>query len=155
MKQLKVDAIKNGTVIDHIKPGKAYQVLKILNIRTEDEVMLGMNLLSNKTGTKKDILKIENKTFDTDQINCLALVSPSATISTIKDYEVVEKQLVHAPKQVDRIIKCANSSCITNVENLQTNFKIYTKKDITRAQCYYCEKTIKIDEIRFNLNGDA
>jgi len=30
MKELKVDAIKNGTVIDHIKAGKGLEVAKIL-----------------------------------------------------------------------------------------------------------------------------
>lgn len=153
MKELKVDPIKNGTVIDHIKPGKAYQVLKILNINTQDEVMLGMNLQSNKTKQKKDILKIENITFGPDEINCISLIAPNATISTIKNYDVVKKHQVQTPQVIDRILKCANPNCITNQENLQSSFEIYTKKNITRAQCYYCEKTTKIDEVRFSMNN--
>ncbi|MCQ2964980.1 MAG: aspartate carbamoyltransferase regulatory subunit, partial [archaeon] len=34
--KLKVIAIKNGTVIDHIAPNKALQVLKILNLPEKD-----------------------------------------------------------------------------------------------------------------------
>ena len=41
MKQLRVDAIKDGTVIDHIPGGRAIQVLKILNGNGKDTVSIG------------------------------------------------------------------------------------------------------------------
>jgi aspartate carbamoyltransferase regulatory subunit len=61
--KLKVDPIKQGTVIDHITAGKALQVADILNIgNSESEIMIGVNLTSKKMG-KKDIIKIETESF--------------------------------------------------------------------------------------------
>jgi len=58
MKQLKVDAIKNGTVIDHIPAGKALNVYEILSPKTKKVTTIGMNLTS-KTHGRKDLIKIE------------------------------------------------------------------------------------------------
>ena len=60
MKMIKVNAIKNGTVIDHIAAGKALKVIDILTLTGNNAVMIGMNLVSNRIG-KKDIVKIENR----------------------------------------------------------------------------------------------
>jgi len=60
VKTIKVNAIKNGTVIDHIAAGKILKVIDILNLTGDNSVMIGMNLSSNKIG-KKDIIKIENR----------------------------------------------------------------------------------------------
>ena len=43
IKQIKVNAIKNGTVIDHITAGRVQKVLEILNLDAPETVMIGMN----------------------------------------------------------------------------------------------------------------
>ncbi|MHA1596850.1 MAG: aspartate carbamoyltransferase regulatory subunit, partial [Candidatus Asgardarchaeia archaeon] len=51
---LKVSKIKDGTVIDHITPGKALAVLKLLGIEGSEGnvVSVVMNVASKKMGKK-------------------------------------------------------------------------------------------------------
>ena len=73
-KELKVSAIENGTVIDHIPSQSVYQVLRILNLTEyNDQLLIGTNLESRKMG-KKGIIKVSNKFFKSDEINKIALV---------------------------------------------------------------------------------
>ena len=62
---MKVSKIRNGIVIDHIKPGSALKVLKILGIDKDygDTVTVMMNAESGKY-VRKDIVKIENRELD-------------------------------------------------------------------------------------------
>ena len=64
-KELKVSAIRNGTVIDHIPSDKSFQVLNILNLDGDKhQIYFGTNLDSKKYG-KKGIIKIGDKYFKT------------------------------------------------------------------------------------------
>jgi len=143
VKELIVSAIENGTVIDHIPSNSVFQVIKILNLKNfENEILFGTNLQSKKYGTK-GIIKVKDKYFESDDINKIALVAPSATLILIKDYQVIEKSNVEIPEFIDDIVKCFNPNCITNVENVATKFKVVSKDDVI-LQCHYCEKnTIK------------
>ena len=89
MKELKVTPIKDGTVIDHITPGRALKVLRILKIpeSTSSVVSVAMNV-SGKMG-KKDIVKVENRELDPKELDKIALIAPKATINIIRDYEVI------------------------------------------------------------------
>ena len=60
--ELKIKAIENGTVIDHISANKSLHILKILGLpdRETQNVTIAMNVTSNEIG-RKDILKIENR----------------------------------------------------------------------------------------------
>ena len=54
----KVFAIKEGTVIDHIKAGKALQIIELLKLDSNNKIVtLGMNFPS-KALKKKDIIKV-------------------------------------------------------------------------------------------------
>ena len=68
MKELKVQPIKDGTVIDHITPGNALKVLKILGIEGKEGsiISIAMNVVGKRG--KKDIVKIENKNINVRQI---------------------------------------------------------------------------------------
>jgi aspartate carbamoyltransferase regulatory subunit len=138
-KELQVSAIENGTVIDHITSGSVMQVVKILNLETmEDPIYIGANLESQKYG-KKGIIKVNNKFFKPEEINKIALVSPTATIIEIHDFEVTSKSNVEVPEQIRGIVKCFNPNCITNVENVITKFDVIDKTDV-KVKCIYCEK---------------
>ena len=147
-KELKVSAIENGTVIDHI-PGKVlFQVVKILNLdEVADQVTFGINLDSQKMG-KKGIIKVSNKFFRPDEINKIALVAPTATLIIIRDFKVVEKKKVDIPDTVEKIVKCFNPNCITNHEAITTRFLVINKIDL-KLQCHYCEKITARDTISF------
>lgn len=60
--ELKIKAIENGTVIDHITANKSLHILKILGLpdNATQNVTIAMNVTSKENG-RKDILKIENR----------------------------------------------------------------------------------------------
>ncbi len=148
--QLKVDPIKNGTVIDHITAGKALEVAEILNISdTDSEIMIGVNLGSRKMG-KKDIIKIENRELSKEEAGSIALISPTATLIIIENYKVIRKFGIHIPEEIHQHIICPNSKCITNNENVKTRFFLAGKNPV-EVRCAYCEKKYFIDEVKFSF----
>ncbi|HHN48730.1 MAG TPA: aspartate carbamoyltransferase regulatory subunit [Bacteroidales bacterium] len=147
-KELKVSAIENGTVIDHIPSRSLFQVVRILNLeKYESQILVGMNLDSRKYG-RKGILKISNKFFRNDEINKIALAAPTATMIVIRDFQVVEKRAVEIPDEVIKIVKCFNPNCITNHEKITTRFNVINKEEL-RLQCHYCEKITAKDNMVF------
>ena len=129
-KELVVSAIENGTVIDHIPTDVVYQVIRILGLEQyNDEVLIGNYLQSGKFG-RKGIVKIKNKFFDKNEINKIALVAPMASIITIRNYEVVEKIQAEIPDHINHIIKCMNPKCITNFEQIETQFDVVDKENL-------------------------
>jgi aspartate carbamoyltransferase regulatory subunit len=148
--QLKVDPIRNGTVIDHISAGKALQVADILNLKTPKNLMMvGVNLSSKKMG-KKDIIKIENRVLSKDEVNGIALVSPNATLIIIENYKVVNKTKICIPKQIKKHIICPNPNCVTNIEKVVTKFELAGKNPVA-LRCRYCEKKYNIDNLKFRF----
>ena len=149
-KELIVSAIENGTVIDHIPANKVFEVIKILDLENCDSpVYFGTNLESKKYG-KKDIIKISDKFFKAEDINKIALVAPTATLIEIKDFDVVRKQMVQTPNNIEGIVKCFNPKCVTNAENVRTKFTV-SKNELGRIQlkCHYCEKYTTEENIEF------
>ena len=143
IKELKVSAIENGTVIDHIPANAVFQVIKILKLdRFEKMVLFGTNLESKKYG-KKGIVKVSNKFFKPEEVNRIALVAPHASMIEIKDFKVVKKTIVEIPEEVKGIVKCFNPNCITNHEQITPQYNVVDKEDL-RLKCHYCEKiTVK------------
>ncbi len=148
--ELIVSAISNGTVIDHIPSDNTFRVFKILNLEnTTNPVYFGTNLESKKLG-KKGIIKISDKFFKSNEIRKIALAAPHATLIEIKDYEVVKKQQIGLPKEVDNIVKCMNPRCITNNQGVPTRFNIVKDHhNRTKLACHYCEKTVALEDIEF------
>ncbi len=147
-KELKVSAIENGTVIDHIPADVVFQVINILNLNNiRNQLMVGTNLDSKKLD-KKGIIKVSNKYFEKDEINKIALIAPTASLIVIKDFTVVYKENVEVPNTVDKIVKCINPNCITNHEKVPTQFSVVDKDDLSLL-CHYCEKTTKKENFSF------
>ncbi len=140
-KVLNVSAIQNGTVIDHIPAENLFKVISILKLDaiTENQISFGTNYRSSKLG-RKAIIKISDKFFEDIEIDKIALVAPHAKLNIIKDYEVIEKREVSVPKTITGIAKCMNPQCITNHENITTQFFVTDDKNI-KLKCRYCEKT--------------
>ena len=138
-KELKVSAIKEGTVIDHIPARDLFKVIKILQLENcREQITFGTNLESKKLG-RKGIIKIANKFFKQEEINKIALIAPQANLNIIKDYQVVEKKKVELPDEIEGIVKCYNPKCITNHENVRTRFTVISREPL-RLKCHYCEK---------------
>ena len=147
--ELKIKAIENGTVIDHITANKSLHILKILGLPDNEtkNVTIAMNVSSAEIG-RKDILKIENRELDVTELNQVALIAPQATINIIRDFKPVNKYKLYLPDKITGILECTNSKCITNFENepITPIFNVIeTYPPVVR--CYYCEKLIKTEDI--------
>lgn len=141
MKEIKlsVSAIENGTVIDHIPAQNLFKVISILGLEKIDNLItFGTNMESQRLG-RKAIIKVANKFFERDEINRIALVAPHAKLNIIRDYNVVEKQVVEVPDSITGIVKCVNPKCITNVEAVKAKFNVVDKQTVA-LKCHYCEK---------------
>lgn len=144
--KLKVSAIQNGTVIDHIPSENLFKVITILGLdKVNNQITFGANFESQKLGNKA-IIKISDKFFEDEEINKIALIAPHAKLNIIRDYEVVEKRIVEVPEEVNGIVKCFNPKCISNFEPMVTRFKVVSKVPID-LKCCYCEKITHNDEI--------
>ncbi len=145
--KLKVSAINEGTVIDHIPAKNLFKVISILGLdKIENQITFGTNLESEKLGSKA-IIKVSDKFFEDDEINKIALIAPHAKLNIIRDYEVVEKKVVEIPKEIVGIVKCFNPKCITNNEKITTRFKVVDTSPIA-LRCRYCEKHTVGEQIK-------
>ena len=146
--ELKVSKIKDGTVIDHISAGNALLVLEMLGItgREGTKVTLSLNVESKKK-KKKDIVKIENRFLDKQEINQISLISPNATINEIKDFNVVEKFPVELPDEIKGFPKCINPKCITNAREPPKQSYVVKSKDPLKIRCKYCNISMNHKEI--------
>jgi len=148
-KELVVPRIENGTVIDHIPTTAVYKVIRILGLeKYQDQVLIGNYLNSDKLG-KKGIVKINNKHFTKEEISKIALVAPFATIIDIKEFAVTDKFTTEIPDHVENFVKCANPKCITNSEQIPTQFDIVDKVNL-KLKCHYCEKFTTKDTLVIN-----
>jgi aspartate carbamoyltransferase regulatory subunit len=145
--KLKVSAIKEGTVIDHIPAKNLFKAINILGLdKIENQITFGTNLDSGKLGAKA-IIKVSDVFFEDREINKIALIAPHAKLNIIRDYEVVEKKIVETPEKITGIVKCFNPKCITNNEKITTSFTVIKESPIA-LKCKYCEKITNLDQIR-------
>lgn len=151
--KLLVEAISNGTVIDHIAPGQAMNILRLFNfLNRHNHITVGFNLRSGELGAK-DIIKIEDVTFSPAETEQLALLAPNATINHISNYQVVDKYNLHLPKETVGAFNCPNSNCITHVEKAATpRFKIFKEGEQVMMRCHYCERVFE-REVVLDHNG--
>lgn len=139
--QLKVSAIKDGTVLDHIPAQNVFQVVDILDlIHSDKPVTIGSNLESKSLG-RKGIIKIADRFFEDEELGRIALAAPDATVNIIRDYEVVSKKKIDLPSEVIGIAKCSNPMCVTNRQPVTTRFTTIVDHKIVKLLCHYCEKT--------------
>jgi aspartate carbamoyltransferase regulatory subunit len=142
MREYRVFAIEDGTVIDHIPSPLALKVLQILGLSDDGIMSLGLNFPSKKLG-RKDLIKIENMYLKEEETNKIALLAPTATINIIKNSELVEKRKITYPDNIVDIMRCPNPMCITNKEEITTKFDISERAPLS-ARCYYCEREVVI-----------
>jgi len=141
--KLRVTPIGNGTVIDHIPPGQALNVLRILGIdrTTEATISVLMNVSSRRSG-KKDIVKVEDRELKEEEVNKVSLIAPGATINIIRDQRVVEKYTVDMPDLIVGVVRCPNPSCISNTsEPIKSQILVKSKNPVI-LRCVYCEQPI-------------
>jgi len=147
IKEQKISAIREGTVIDHIPVKNVFKIAEILDLKEHGNIVsVATNLQSKKIGTK-GIIKVGGRSLSQEEVNKIALLAPNATVSIIKDYNVIKKFSLELPKEVYNIIQCNNPKCITNMENISTRFSVL-KDDNISARCGYCERIMQEKEIQ-------
>ncbi|ABZ75257.1 aspartate carbamoyltransferase, regulatory subunit [Shewanella halifaxensis HAW-EB4] len=140
-KHLKVEAIEQGTVIDHISSGQGIKILKFFELsKGLQRVTIGLNL-PTYSGGNKDLIKIENTVFDQKEANQLSLFAPQATINVIENFEVVKKFKLALPEQISGVLTCPNSNCICHNEPVDSRFSIRQEPVAVKLKCHYCEKS--------------
>ncbi len=141
MKQMMVNPIQNGVVLDHITAGKAMEIYKVLRLdKLGCTVAVIVNAASKKMG-RKDVLKI----YDVIDLNfdVLGYLDPGITVSIIEDGEVIRRISLDLPGQVEGVLKCKNPRCITSCEQeLPHVFKLTDRKKKV-YRCIYCETMAK------------
>jgi aspartate carbamoyltransferase regulatory subunit len=138
-KELRVSKIKDGTVIDHISGGYALDVVKILGMTGREKRVMTIAInVPSKRFRVKDIVKIEGRALNSQEVNRIALVAPHASINIIRDYAVVEKLEVKLPRVIEGIVKCVNPACISNSnEPVAARFYVQSEEPLW-LKCHYC-----------------
>ncbi len=139
---MRVDAIQNGIVIDHITAGRGMQLYELLGLgELECPVALMMHAVSGKMGSK-DIIKI-----DADipvDLDVIGYVDPGATVNFIHDGKLIEKRRIEMPKMLTNVIRCRNPRCITSVEQELDHVFRLTDEENKVYRCIYCETKAKV-----------
>ncbi|WP_405726214.1 aspartate carbamoyltransferase regulatory subunit [Anaerotignum sp.] len=138
---MKVGAINNGVVIDHITAGKGMDLYHFLNLDHLDApIALIKNAPSEKMG-KKDIIKIDAE-LDLD-LDALGYIDPNVTINIVKEGSCVEKFHPQLPEKLTNIVHCKNPRCITSVEQEIPHIFKLTNRETGEYRCIYCESKAK------------
>ncbi|EGV35642.1 aspartate carbamoyltransferase regulatory subunit [Neisseria weaveri] len=146
-KQYSVEAIENGTVIDHIPAGKGLTILRQFKLlHYGSAVTVGFNLPSKNHGSK-DIIKISGVRFDEQAANRLALFAPEATVNVIEDFKVVQKMLLELPDTISEVFRCPNPNCASHGEPVKSRFYVRRHNGQTKLKCHYCEKTYSRESV--------
>ncbi|MCL2863826.1 MAG: aspartate carbamoyltransferase regulatory subunit [Methanimicrococcus sp.] len=151
---LRIKAIENGTVIDHIKPGQALNVLQILGVN--DNFTNTVSIVMNAGGERgdKDVIKIEGRELTEKEVETISLLSPKATVNIIRDFDVVAKRKVSQPESICGVVRCVNPNCITNSnEPIETRFTVSEneKMKVLEIRCIFCESVMTKELFKYIL----
>ena len=138
--------MRRGTVIDHIPSRALFKAVRLLGLdKCENAITVGCNLPSGSLGTK-GIIKVSGLHLKAAELGRIAVIAPGATVNTIDEYEVTDKQRVELPETLTGVVRCANPKCITNNEPMPTRF-ITVEATAPTLRCAYCEHECTGDDI--------
>lgn len=148
---LLVNAIKNGTVIDHIATGQALRIIHLLSLKgSSNTITIGLNLPSKRIG-KKDLIKIEDRILTESEANEIVVFAPAATINVIKEFKVTKKIKTHLPDVMKAVFTCPNPTCITHTETIDSFFYINQQSKSIKLICHYCDKIFDRDQVKVKI----
>ena len=139
---MNVDAIQNGTVIDHITAGQGMRLYTLLGLDKLDcPVALIRNVPSTRMGTK-DIIKIAASMPVNPDV--IGYADPGATVNVIRDGRIVEKKTMELPDTLTNVIYCKNPRCISGCEQELPHIFRLTDREKKSYRCLYCETEAKL-----------
>ena len=98
-----------------------------------------MNVPSDRLG-RKDIVKVEGRELNQNEVDVLSLIAPAATINIIREFDVAEKHRVSRPAEVTGVLSCPNANCITTEsEPIDSRFEVLEEG----VRCTYCDTIIR------------
>jgi aspartate carbamoyltransferase regulatory subunit len=142
--KLVVEAIQNGTVIDHLPAHHTLLAVELLT-NEKDCFFIGVNLAS-QSKENKGIIKIEDKILDKRELEILASLAPKSTVNIIENYKIISKFNPDIPDEAVGLFVCRNNNCITNNEPVTTRFKLNHEEHY----CCYCERSFPIEKLKVN-----
>jgi aspartate carbamoyltransferase regulatory subunit len=142
-----VAKLKEGTVLDHLRAGTGLKCLHVLRLPPGTTVTIGINLTSKRL-ERKDMIKIERYELSESEAAKVALISPDATLSIIRDYKVVGKHGLHPPIAFRGLLKCTNPACIVHTERIPGAFVVENREPLA-VRCDYCERSIPAEQFVF------
>ena len=138
---MRIDAIVNGFVIDHIRAGKSMAIYHALGLDRKDcPVAIITNVPSRKMG-RKDIIKVD--TTEAIDLQVIGFIDPDVTIDVIKDGALVEKKHLELPYEVRDLLRCKNPRCITSQEQELPHVFRLTDREHGTYRCIYCDSSAK------------
>ncbi len=78
--------------------------------------------------------------IDFMDLDVLAFIDHNITINIIQDETIVEKKLLHLPKEIKNVIRCKNPRCITSIEQGLDHVFVLTDEEKQVYRCKYCEE---------------
>ena len=143
---MKIDAIKNGLVIDHIRAGRAMDIYHLLGLDSCDCTIALIKNVPSKKMVSKDIIKID---ADIDlNLDILGFIDPEVTVNIIRDETIVEKKTINLPERLTDVIKCKNPRCITTVEAALDQHFILKDREKGLYRCKFCDAERKSKALR-------
>ncbi len=138
---MKVDSIRNGVVIDHIKPGRGMSVYHFLGLdRLSSPIAIIMRAASRRMG-EKDIIKVDiDLPLD---LSALGYIDPDVTVNIIEDGTLTRKYHPGLPEEIKDIVQCKNPRCITSTEQELPHVFRLTDRESRTYRCIYCESKAK------------
>ena len=128
----------DGTVIDHLPVGTAARALELLGLPRTGAITVGINVPSPSAG-RKDIVRVEGLFLGKAELDRLALLGPNITVSIVRDGKVGDKIVLDVPERLIGILTCANPTCITHDEDVQSVF-LRQEGYPFEFRCAYCER---------------
>jgi aspartate carbamoyltransferase regulatory subunit len=142
-REIRVQPIENGTVIDHIAAGQALNVLKILGLPDTSTGIVSVLINAPSKLGIKDVVKIEGRELKNDEADRISLIAPHATINIIRNFGVLGKNQVDIPPHVEGVVRCINPNCISNSrEPVTSKFEVRNNDSGIELRCEYCERVI-------------
>jgi len=142
-----VSALERGTVLDHLRAGSALAALRVLHVPAGVTVTVGIHLASPRLG-RKDLVKIAGYELTAQEAAKVALLSPDATFSIIRDFQVVSKRKLEPPASFRGLLRCPNAACIVHQERVPGAFRLEARDPI-RVRCDYCERSVPEEQFDF------
>ena len=143
-----VNKLENGSVLDHLRGGTALRTLQALRLPEDRAISVGINLRSGRLD-RKDIIKIDDYQLSEEEAAKVALISPHATLSLIRDYKVFNKIELHPPLRFRGLLTCPNHACITRSEEVRGSWLV-VNRDPVAVRCEYCDRVVSSDFFRFS-----